>query len=83
MTAMMVFHNQLEAVVHEEIGEMRSGMGMGIEWKWDGQDSPITTQALGPHVEAKKIAMKAIWALTAGMLKRLYVRRPFSLSIAT
>jgi hypothetical protein len=36
-----------------------------------GKISPMTIQAPGPHVEAKKkikMAMNAIWALTAGML---------------
>lgn len=61
MTAMMVFQSQLEAV---ERATPRERMGRG-------KISPMSTHAPGPHVEAKKkmkMAMKAIWALTAGML---------------
>jgi hypothetical protein len=45
-----------------------------------GKISPIMIQAPGPQVEAKKkmkMAMKAIWALTAGML--LAMETPASL----
>ena len=57
--AMIVFHNQLEAV---ERPTPRERIG-------SGKISPIKTQAPGPQVVAKKkmkMAMKAIWALTAG-----------------
>jgi len=61
MTAMIVFQSQLEAV---ERATPRDRIGIG-------KISPITIHAPGPHVEAKKkikIEMKAICALTAGML---------------
>jgi hypothetical protein len=56
-----VFHSQLEAV---DKATPRDRMG-------SGKISPMTIQAPGPQVEAKKkmkIAMNAICALTAGML---------------
>ena len=56
-----VFHNQLEAV---DKPTPRDRMGRG-------KISPMRIQAPGPQVEAKKkmkMAMKAIWALTAEML---------------
>ncbi len=58
---MMVFHSQLEAV---DRATPRLRMG-------SGKISPMTIQAPGPQVEAKKKmnrAMKAIWALTAECL---------------
>jgi len=61
MTAMMVFQSQLEEV---ERATPRERMGRG-------KISPMTIQAPGPQVLAKKkmkMAMKAIWALTAEML---------------
>ena len=61
MTAMMVFQSQLEAV---ESATPRERIG-------SGKISPMTIQAPGPHVLAKKnmkMAMKAICALTAAML---------------
>lgn len=61
ITAMIVFQSQLEAV---ERATPRDLMGRG-------KTSPIKIQAPGPQVEAKKkmkMAMKAIWALTAEML---------------
>ena len=59
--ALTVFHSQLEEV---ERATPRERMGRG-------KISPITIQAPGPQVEAKKkmkMAMKAICALTAEML---------------
>jgi hypothetical protein len=56
-----VFQSQLEAV---ERPTPRDRTGRG-------KISPIKIQAPGPHVEAKKkmkMAIKAIWALTAEML---------------
>jgi len=61
MTAMMVFHSQFEAV---DRATPRERMG-------SGKTSPMTIHAPGPQVEAKKkmkMAMNAIWALTAEML---------------
>jgi len=61
LTAMMVFHSQLEAV---DRATPRERMG-------SGKISPMTIHAPGPQVEAKKkikMAMKEIWALTAEML---------------
>lgn len=61
MTAMIVFQSQLLAV---ESATPRDRIG-------SGKISPMTIQAPGPQVEAKKkmkMAMKAIWALTAAML---------------
>jgi hypothetical protein len=61
MTAIMVFQSQLLAV---DRATPRDRTGRG-------KISPIRIQAPGPQVEAKKkmkMAMKAIWALTAAML---------------
>lgn len=61
MTAMMVFQSQLDAV---DRATPRERIG-------SGKISPIKIQAPGPQVDAKKkmkMAMKAIWALTAGTL---------------
>jgi hypothetical protein len=61
MTAMMVFQSQLEAV---ESATPRERIGRG-------KISPMTIHAPGPQVLAKKkmkMAMKAIWALTAELL---------------
>lgn len=61
MTAIIVFHSQLEAV---DKATPRDRMGKG-------KISPIKTQAPGPQVEAKKkmkMAIKATWVLTAAML---------------
>jgi hypothetical protein len=61
ITAMMVFHSQLDAV---EVPTPRERIG-------NGKISPMRIHAPGPQVEAKKkmkIAMKAICAFTAEML---------------
>lgn len=61
---MMVFQSQLEAV---DRATPRERMGRG-------KTSPMRIQAPGPQVEANqkmKMAMKAIWALTAGMLSAM------------
>ena len=61
MTVMMVFHNQLDEVLRATPRD-RTGKG---------KISPMTIQAPGPQVEAKKKMkkqMKATCALTAGML---------------
>jgi len=61
MTVMMVFHSQLDEVLRATPRD-RTGKG---------KISPMTIQAPGPQVEAKKKMkkqMKATCALTAGML---------------
>ena len=66
MTPMMVFHSQLEAV---DRATPRERIG-------SGKISPMTIHAPGPHVVAKKkmkMAMKAIWALTAETLLAIEV----------
>lgn len=66
---MMVFHSQLEAV---DRATPRDRIGKG-------KTSPMRTQAPGPQVLAKKkmkMAMKAIWALTAEMLLARVIGSP-------
>ena len=61
MTVMIVFHSQFDAVLR---ATPRDRIGKG-------KISPMTIQAPGPQVEAKKKMkkqMKATCALTAGML---------------
>jgi len=64
MTAMMVFQSQLDAV---ERPTPRDRIGRG-------KISPMRIHAPGPQVEAKKkmkMAINAIWALTAEMLSAM------------
>jgi len=80
MTAMMVFHSQFEAVDRATPRE-RMGSGktspmticsmLALARHENPHQLVVLTHAPGPHVEAKKkmkMAMNAIWALTAEML---------------